>query len=332
MRILYATTKAGSGNDVYYSRLSESMNRLGVESKIISYRRNLGVLPVNIRQEDSDSCDIVHLNAGSAIAFKKRSRPLVVTVLHVVSDVWKQAYLSYSQKVYYSIVLQQMKKSVKDVDFVITISKSTENAVRDLFGITNVQTVHAAIDTEIFKPEPRDQSFYPDKTKLLFVGNLTTRKGVDLLPRIMEKLDNQFLLFYTTGLRTKKRVFADNRMIPLGRLDLPEMVKMYNSCDILVMPSRLEGFGYSAAEAMACGKPVVATNCSSIPELVDNEKGGFLCEMDNVNEFAQKIKILASDSELREKMGKHNRSKVLRDFELLQMGRKHIEIYKRLVK
>ena len=55
------------------------------------------------------------------------------------------------------------------------------------------------------------------------------------------------------------------------------MPERYGSMDILLMPSVREGFGLSIAEAMACGLPVVATNCSAIPELIDDGKGGFLC-------------------------------------------------------
>ncbi len=329
MKILYATLKAGSGSDVYYARLNESMNKLEIESKIINYHNNLGIFPIILSSKDYGYYDIIHSTAGSGFVFKKKSKPLILTVLHVISDPWKQKYLSPAQKIYYSIVFLQTKKSLRSADFVITISKSTEDVVRKLFGITNLQTIHCGIDSERFKPLQINHDPYPKKMKLLFVGNLTTRKGVDLLPKIMRRLDERFLLLYTTGLRTKKKIFTDNKMIPLGMLSLSEIVEIYNLCDMLIMPSRLEGFGYSALESMACGKPVIATNCSSIPELVDNGKGGFLCEMDNVDNFAEKIKVLADDKNLREQMGKYNREKVLREFNLLKMGKEYEKIYRK---
>ena len=116
-------------------------------------------------------------------------------------------------------------------------------------------------------------------------------------------------------------------MIPLGRLSLSELVEMYNLCDILIAPSRLEGFGYSVAEAMSSGKPIVATNCSSFPELIEEDKGGFLCEIDDIQSFSQKITILGDDENLRKKMGVYNRKKVVNKFNLQKMGKQYLKIY-----
>lgn len=78
-------------------------------------------------------------------------------------------------------------------------------------------------------------------------------------------------------------------------------------------------FGLVAAEAMAWRLPVVATNCSSLPELVDEGKGGFLCGLGDVNEFAAKINLLAENEGLRREMGDYNRDKVERFFTLKRM-------------
>jgi Glycosyltransferase len=105
---------------------------------------------------------------------------------------------------------------------------------------------------------------------------------------------------------------------------------MYNYADIFLFPTRLEGFGLSVAEAMACGKPIVTTDCSSMPELVIDGKGGFLCEMDNVKDFADSIRILAEDSGLRRQMGTFNRARVIEKFSLDRMVQEYITVYKKL--
>src|SRR5207244_2734485 len=103
-------------------------------------------------------------------------------------------------------------------------------------------------------------------------------KGADLLPQIMVKLDpREYVLYYTTGLRTKiPKEFNLPHMIPLGKLSEEELIVEYNKCDALLFPSRFEGFGYAVAEAMACGKPIIAFKNSSIPELIINDEKGLI--------------------------------------------------------
>ena len=62
--------------------------------------------------------------------------------------------------------------------------------------------------------------------------------------------------------------------------------------------------------------PVIATNCSSLPELVDEGKGGFLCSQGDTRTFTEKINLLADSTEMRREMGEYNRDKVERLFRL----------------
>ena len=77
---------------------------------------------------------------------------------------------------------------------------------------------------------------------------------------------------------------------------------------------------------MACGMPVVASNCSSLPELISEGKGGFLCPVGDVVAFAEKINILTDAPNLRHEMGEYNRSKV----EKLFTGQRMVSEYKDL--
>ena len=142
----------------------------------------------------------------------------------------------------------------------------------------------------------------------------------------MEKLGDNFVLYHTG---TKR--FENPNIIPLGKLDKHSLVKWYNSCDIFLFPTRLEGFGLCVAEAMACGKPIVTTNCSSLPELVVDNKGGFLCEKDNINDFAEKILYLSKDEDLRIKMGKFNRERTVKNFSIEKMAKEHYNLYSKLI-
>lgn len=331
MKILYPLIRGGAGGDVYFQRLAYSINNLGHESTLEFYPRVLEFVPFLVSSlfRNRSQYDVIHSNVECGFAFKTKSKPLVVTAHHMVFNLTYQKYTSPAQKLYHKLLFVYTKKSLSIAASVVAVSESTREEIERVFGIKDIQVIYNGIDTNTFKPiKVKDP--YPDKIKLLFVGNLTKRKGADLLPEIMQRLDDRFILFYTSGLRTKK-IFSDKRMVPLGRLNLAELVNMYNLCDIVIVPSRLEGFGYSAAEAMACEKPVIATDCSSLPELVVDEEGGFLCEMDNAEEFRQKIEMLAQEEDLRRQMGQHNRERVLAEFDLSSMGEKYHALYEKLV-
>jgi len=79
----------------------------------------------------------------------------------------------------------------------------------------------------------------------------------------------------------------------------------------------------AVAEAMACGLPVVTTNCSSLPELVDDDKGGFLCPLGDVQIFADKINQLADDARLRREMGEYNRARIEKAFTMDRMVKEY---------
>jgi len=261
--------KARTGANVYFERLTTSTSKLNV-SYCVQYYPIISELYPNSMKLIKKRCrdyDIVHSMPECGFPFKEKNIPLALTVHHLVFGSTYKKYTSLNQKAYHKFLFRYMDKSLSVADCIIAVSKSTKDDIERIFNISNVKVIHNGIDTEIFKPLDIDDP-YPDKIKLLFVGNLTKRKGADLLPKIMEKLDERYILFYTSGLRTKKE-FTNEKMVSLKKLSLSELVKMYNLSDILIAPSRLEGFGYSVAEAMACGKPVIATNCSSFPELID---------------------------------------------------------------
>lgn len=332
MKISYSLIKGLAGGDIYFERLSKAMNKFNIETKIKYYPHILEIAPFLIKPISNkiESCDIIHSNTDCGFAVKVKSKPLVVTAHHMVFNPLYQHYTSLSQKIFHKVLFRYTKNSLNCADCIIAVSEYTKKEIERIYGITDVKVIYNGIETDIFKPM-KVEDLYPNKIKLLFVGNLTKRKGADLLPTIMEKLDDRFILLYTSGLRTKKEGYLNKKMIPVGKLSLPKLVEMYNLCDILVAPSRLEGFGYSVAEAMSCGKPVVATNCSSLPELIENGKGGFLCDIDDTKSFANLIMTLGMDGNLQKEMGRYNRNKILDKFNVSKMGIEYERLYKKIL-
>jgi glycosyltransferase involved in cell wall biosynthesis len=93
----------------------------------------------------------------------------------------------------------------------------------------------------------------------------------------------------------------DDKVIFTGFVD--NISDFMESIDIFILPSFWEGFGYVLVEAMYCKKPVIAFNLSSNPEIIDDNKTGFLVEKNNFDDVIAKIDLLSKDKDLRIKMG-----------------------------
>jgi glycosyltransferase involved in cell wall biosynthesis len=120
-------------------------------------------------------------------------------------------------------------------------------------------------------------------------------------------------------------------MISIGSPDRAGLVAAYQSCDILLFPSRLEGFGIAPAEALACGRPVVTTNASALPEVVDHGQNGFLVARNDVAGYAEAVRRLGEDAALRRQFGEHGHEKVVRSFGYDQLAGGLLAVYERLL-
>ena len=104
-----------------------------------------------------------------------------------------------------------------------------------------------------------------------------------------------------------------------NEIELPgfidEPLQFINEADIFVLPSFWEGFGYVLAEAALCKKPVVAFNISSNPELILNNKSGYLTEIGDVAIFSDKIETLYNNKDLRKQMGLTGFEHIVQNFD-----------------
>lgn len=117
-----------------------------------------------------------------------------------------------------------------------------------------------------------------------------------------------------------KFIFAGYQPKPLSFLSL---------MDIFVLSSIKEGFPYSILEAMALGKPIVATSVGGIPEIVENQKTGILIEPVNPDSLAEGILTLIRERLLRERLSKNGKERV-KDFDLYLMAGKIENLYETL--
>lgn len=314
MRILSPIPR-GSGAIVVHRAL---------ESKLPSYRVRdynpwLTLFPPALRAFARGTADLIHTAPDYAIFSGRRELPMVITFHNYVLDPFMRAYSSPLQWLHYRTDLRLFTKMAMARAHVVTaVSRFIADLVTNDLGFAgHIRVIPNGVDVRIFTP--RKNPALHRRTRVLFAGNLSRRKGADLLPAIAQHLPPNIEIWCATGLRSPVAATAQGALKLLGRVPYSDMPALYNEVDILLMPTAREGFGLIVAEAMACGLPVVASNCSTMPELVHEGKGGYLCDLGDAAGFAIAIAQLAIAPELRSAMGEYNRTRIEQEYTLERM-------------
>jgi glycosyltransferase involved in cell wall biosynthesis len=279
------------------------------------------------------NADLIHTTPDYAFFHARKNIPLVLTFHNYVLDRFMRDYSSALQNIHYQTDLKIFTKlAIGKADIMTAVSRFTADLVRREMKLAgNIKVIYNGIDHVLFTPKRPNHKKQTNKINVLFCGNLTRRKGAQWLVPIAERLTRHINIIYTTGLRSSGMLADHPQLRSLGAVPYHKMPSVYQDADILLFPTVREGFGLAAAEAMACGLPVVATDCSSLPELIDDGKGGFLCPLGDVGAFAEKINFLAENPELRREMGDYNRAKVEKMFTLDRMVMQYRELFEEVL-
>ncbi len=174
-----------------------------------------------------------------------------------------------------------------------------------------VQTLYLGVDTDQFRPGPRDTTLLEMlgmecQIVLLFVGRLATSKRIDLLIRALARLSPEYSLVVAGDnerpeyaevmeacLRLAVELKVEGRVAFAGRVSDRRLSALYRSADVFVSASLHEGFGMPFLEAMASGLPCVGAEIAAIPEV---EAGaGLLFEPENPEDLARQVMLLCGD-------------------------------------
>ncbi len=185
-----------------------------------------------------------------------------------------------------------------------------------------VRELGYGVDADFFSPAPvpAEPGHFPS---VLFLANLQRRKGIFVLleafERVAAELPAARLLVAGDGQNeadVRRTVDASpqrDRIVLLGRLDRRAAAEAMRAADVYCLPSFSEPFGISALEAMACGRPVVATNVGGLGHLIQPEGGRTVPPGDSAA-LATAIAELLGDEALRRQMGSFNRALVERRY------------------
>jgi L-malate glycosyltransferase len=179
-------------------------------------------------------------------------------------------------------------------------------------GNVRVRELPPGIDTRRWVPDP---SVKPGQD-VLFLAGLHAYKGIfvllDAFARLSETLPAAQLLVAGGGpaeYEIRRRIASTpslSRVTMLGALERDDVMPVMQACAVYCLPSFGEPFGMSALEAMACGKPVVATDAGGLTYLV-GEDGGRLVVPGDVQGLAEALHEILTRPNLQRRLGTHNR-------------------------
>ena len=168
------------------------------------------------------------------------------------------------------------------------------------------------------------------------IGRLSEQKApqyfIQAIPAVLKKHPHaKFLLvgdgeLWNNTIKLTEKLNVKKHVSFLGfRDDVPEILKIL---DIFILPSLWEGLGRSLTEAMYTARPVIATAVEGVPELIINEKTGFLVQPKDSTAIADRINELLSNPLNAKQMGNNARKKVVKDFDVNIMIQKIDQLYK----
>lgn len=233
---------------------------------------------------------------------------------------------------------------VQHADCLLTESPDERSNLIRLYRAdpSRITVVPAGVDTTLFHPRSKQKARAElgirHQHVLLYVGRFVAQKGLPTLLKAFARLrasllpeEREDVLLLLVGgdltKRTKKQSAIQQKLQNIinelalgssvrivGKVPNEELPTYYQAADFCVIPSRYEPFGIVPLEAMACGKPVVASFVGGMKSTVRNLYTGFHARPNADDDFAQKMKHLLSNASLCKEFGQHGRRRTVAEY------------------
>lgn len=319
-------------------RILASSGRRRFLRKVISFYRFLR----------HNNFDVIHAHfviSGGTLGLigKLFSVPVIVTAHGV--DIQKSEEIGYGIRLNkFSALISWF--TLKLIDFLAVVSKSMiDYAIEAGCPPSKVGVVYNGIDFDNIPSggieNLKKYGIAKDDFIILFLGRLRPVKCPDDLvrafPKIAKKVPNAKLVIAGKGEERdnlERLVFELNlrdRVLFTGFVWGDDKWSLLKNCDVFVLPSVVEAFGITVIEAMACGKPVIATNVGPFLEIIKTGETGLLVPLHATEDLADAIIELALDEEKRKEMGERAGKDVEERFDINKIADEYLEIYEELI-
>lgn len=325
--LLYGSLETISGGFLYDRKLVHYLSQQGDEVQVVSlpwvayplglalnfsfalYRHLLELEPEVILEDELAHPSLVGLNR---LLKRQRPIPIFTIVHHLRSSESRPAWQNHGYR-------QVEKAYLQSVDGCIYNSRTTRLEVEKVLG-SGKNGVVAYPGGDIFPTLPSARQIVaralaPGPLRVVFVGNVISRKGLDLLLTGLAGLASNDWVLTVVGSRSAdpaylrhiqrqiRRLNLENRVTFTGSLSDQDLADHLGQSHILAVPSRYEGFGIVYLEGMALGLPALATTAGAAPELITHRQDGFLVAPEDPAAITRTLEILLQDRDRLAAMG-----------------------------
>jgi len=276
-----------------------------------------GVRAYRYLQKSEVNYDIVHDNQCLAYGIGKIAQKVMPTIatIHHPMTFDKQEYLRVAGTKLKKMrvnrwftFIEMQKKVARQLSHIVTVSECSKNDIAREFSInlSKFRVVPNGVDNEFFYPVQNDSR--PDNSIIVTNSSDTPLKGLRYLLEAVAQIRKKQSVKLTVIGEPKK----DGSILKLvaelgigdivhftGRIKNEEFAGYYSKATVAVVPSIYEGFGLPAAEAMACGVPLISTSGGALPEVVGN--AGLIVPPADADALAREIVFLFKNPEQRKK-------------------------------
>ncbi|RPJ21117.1 MAG: glycosyltransferase family 1 protein [Chloroflexi bacterium] len=224
------------------------------------------------------------LDQNSILWSPANTGPLLIReqalTLHDLSPLEHPEWFQTNFANWYRLFLPLLARRVQTV---FTPSEYVKRKIAARFGLEHVTVTPNGVDCSIFHPDAKQSKFDLPACYVLFVGTLEPRKNLEVLLRAWDEIKDDFRETWLVIVGVNGNVFRNVNYQPptervrfLGYVDDETLAGLYANATLFVLPSREEGFGLPALEAMASGTPVIVSDGGALPEVV-GEAGLIFC-------------------------------------------------------
>lgn len=271
--------------------------------------------------------DLFHATSFSLPALWPGS---LVATIHDANHLALPESATMARTTYYRMVVGPRARHAKAL---ITVSQFSRSELSEHLGLApeRLQVIANGVDASFRPPTSTEVEQFKQRRGLppkyfAAIGSIKPHKNVKILQSVAEVLPAPLVLLAGRGAR--RALGFSEKTFELSPLPDEELVRFYAGATAVMVPSRYEGFGFPALEAMACGAPVIAANAGALPEVIG--PAGLLVSPDNALAWKEAAQRVFRDETLRKELSSLGQERVAR-YSWDDCARQTIEVYRRAI-